>query len=46
MCAGSYAAGSATNGQADIAYLLVLDGSDWVPASDAQSSLIRTTNPQ
>jgi hypothetical protein len=45
VCAGGYAAGSATNGQADIAYILVLDGSTWAEASDAQSSLICTTNP-
>lgn len=44
-CAGNYAAGSATNGQIDFAYLLVYQGGKWEQASDAVQSAVCTTNP-
>jgi hypothetical protein len=40
-----YAAGSATNGQVDFAYLLVLENGSWAKASDAVQNEVCTTNP-
>lgn len=43
-CVGNYAAGAATNGQIDFAYLLVYENGKWSQASDAVQNEVCTTN--
>lgn len=46
ICIGKYAAGDATNGQVDFAYLLVNENGSWTQASEAVQQDVCTTNTE